>query len=290
MIHSITVDSFVAAKTRARRERVMFVLDPVVRLVVATAARLGADPLLLVTLHGACGLAAAALLAFGDPRTWPWAALLLLAKVVLDNADGRLARATGRVTRMGRYYDTAVDLLVNLALFLAMAPHAGPLLALAAFLALTFLLSLDYNLDRLYRVPRTVVPGGPPPADAPLGAPEPAYRLIRGVYDRLLAPQDRLIERLDRSAFRRLEGAPYAEAPLDRRLAWSDHFSVATVSDLGLSTQMLILAAFVLAGRPGLYPPVVLAMLAWALAVQLVRASRYRAYRSSDPEASGHAG
>ena len=47
------------------------------------------------------------------------AALLVQLKTLLDNADGQLARLTGRVTAFGRYLDSECDLLVNAALFAA---------------------------------------------------------------------------------------------------------------------------------------------------------------------------
>ena len=47
------------------------------------------------------------------------AALLVQLKTLLDNADGQLARLTGRTSAFGRYLDSEVDLLVNAALFAA---------------------------------------------------------------------------------------------------------------------------------------------------------------------------
>ena len=48
------------------------------------------------------------------------AAVLFQVKTLLDNADGPLARVTGRVTLVGRYLDTLADLVVNAALFAAL--------------------------------------------------------------------------------------------------------------------------------------------------------------------------
>ncbi len=269
----------------------MLILQPLANLCVRLLAPLGVDPLWVVTLHTVMGLLAAGLIAWAGPESlpgrtpgWTWAAVLLLIKAVLDNADGSLARATGRVTRMGRYYDSGMDLVVNVALFAALGVHVGWFLAAAALLATTAVLSLDFNMERLYRVPRTPTPSGPPPAEAPIGAPEPLYRLFLGLYRAVLAPQDRWIERVDRWAFRKLEGVPYPQAALDRRLAWSDLFSTATLVDLGLSTQTVALAAALMVGRPGVYVAATLLALAWALGVQLLRAARYRAYRDRDEE------
>ena len=47
------------------------------------------------------------------------AALLIQLKTVLDNADGQLARLSGRITAFGRYLDSELDLFVNAALFAA---------------------------------------------------------------------------------------------------------------------------------------------------------------------------
>ena len=57
------------------------------------------------------------------------AALLLQLKTVLDNADGQLARLSGRVTAFGRYLDSESDLVVNAAIFVALGTQIGPWLA-----------------------------------------------------------------------------------------------------------------------------------------------------------------
>jgi len=288
---TIGVTMGISAKARPRRERVMLLLQPVAGAVVRVLAPLGVNPLWLVTLHSVMGVAAGALIAFAGPDAipgrstgWTVAAALLLAKAVLDNADGGLARATGQVTKMGRYYDTGMDLVVNVAVFAGLSVHVGLPVAAAALVVTTVALSLDFNMERLYRRPRTPAPSGPPARDVPRGAPEPLYRLFEQLYERLLAPQDRVIERLDRGLFRRLEGADYDDAPLDRRLAWSDLFSTATLVDLGLSTQTVLLAACLLAGRPWIYLIAVAAVPFWALGVTLLRLIRYRAYRRGDEE------
>ncbi|MDZ7708050.1 MAG: CDP-alcohol phosphatidyltransferase family protein [Trueperaceae bacterium] len=267
--------------------------------VVRGLAPLGVNPLWLVTLHSVMGIAAGVLIAVAGPGTgpgagpdgplggsvgWTVAAGLLLAKAVLDNADGGLARATGQVTKMGRYYDSGMDLVVNVAVFAGLSVHVGVPVAAIALVVSTVALSLDFNMERLYRRPRTSAPSGPPAADLPVGAPEPAYRLFEQLYERLLAPQDRAIERLDRALFRRVEGSEYEDAPLDRRLAWSDLFSTATLVDLGLSTQTVILAACLVAGRPWIFVTALLVIPAWALGVTLLRLIRYRAYRRGDEE------
>ena len=75
-------------------------------------------PPLVVLGAGVAGLAAAVELGRGALLA---AALLVQLKTLLDNADGQLARLTGKPSAFGRYLDSEVDLLVNAALFAALA-------------------------------------------------------------------------------------------------------------------------------------------------------------------------
>ena len=261
----------------------MVLMQPLATALVRRLAPLGIDPLWLVTLHSAMAFAAAGLIASvappapaGTTPAWIAAAVLLTVKALLDNVDGGLARATGRVTRMGRYYDTGMDLLVNATLFAALARHVGAGLAAAGFVASTLILSLDFNMERLYHRAHRNAADAP---SAPRGAPAPLYALFRGLYRLVLAPQDRAIEAADRALFRRLEGRTFDAAPPARRRAWSDLFSTAALVDLGLTTQTVALALLLIVGRPGAFPWLCLAGLAWALGVQVRRTVRYRAYR-----------
>jgi phosphatidylglycerophosphate synthase len=135
-----------------------------------------------VVLAGfAVGLAAAVELASGALLL---AAGLLVAKTVLDGADGALARATGRETAFGRYLDSDCDLISNAALFAAIGYATGrPLLALAGFVASTIVLSLNFNLRRLHASTQAMPDGG---------------GLARRFYELVYAPQDRLADRLVR--------------------------------------------------------------------------------------------
>ena len=81
------------------------------------------------------------------------AALLLQVKTLLDNADGLLARASGRVTLAGRYLDTEADLVVNAALFAALGYVDRRAVARARRLPRARRSSsrVDFNLAELYR-------------------------------------------------------------------------------------------------------------------------------------------
>ncbi len=284
MVAGPAVDVAAAAKPRPRSEILLRALRPLTDALVGVLGRAGVDPQAIVLTHASLGVLAALLVALGPPA-WPWAALLLLLKTLLDNLDGGVARATGRVTRLGRYLDSVLDTLVNLLLFAALALHgpgawAWPLAALAA-LVLMLVLSLDFILEQRYKSLRGSDAG--PDVEGPIGGPLPLYRLVRGLYEVLLAPQDRWLARADATLFRRLAGMGEARAPLDVRLAWSDLFSTATLVNLGLSTQLLIFALCLLLGVPFAYVWFILGAGGYVLAVQGLRAWRLRRYLGTRP-------
>jgi archaetidylinositol phosphate synthase len=272
------VDVSAAAKVRPRREWVMLLVQPLATLGVRLLARTGVDPQTVVWSHTLAGIAAAALIAWAAPDGWPWAAGLLLLKTLLDNIDGGLARATNRVTEMGRYLDTVLDTIVNLALFMAVALTVNSTwalpAALGAYLLLMLLLSLDFNLERLYRTSH-LASVGPAQVDPP-GASAAMLALFRGFYERLLAPQDRWIEGLEQALFQWLTQVSYREAAPELRRRWSDLFSTAALVNLGLSTQLTLLAVLLLLGHPFAYIWAVYAMGLWTLLVYGVRVLRFR--------------
>src|SRR4051812_2338456 len=155
------------------------VFRPLAHAVVRVLAPLRVPPPAVVLACTVTGGLAALLVWQGNLIA---AAILLQAKTVLDNADGQLARATGRVSIFGRYLDSESDLLVDALLFVALGHVTGrPLLAAAGFVALTIVLSVDYNLERLYRRER----GAPPePPETPRGA----TAIVAKLYAILYAP------------------------------------------------------------------------------------------------------
>lgn len=256
----------------------MWLIRPVALRGVAWLARRDVNPQHVVLAHGMLGLGAAALVAVGGAPAWTAAATLLIAKVVLDNIDGGLARATGQVTLAGRYLDTVVDFVVNVALFVALATHGPTAAALPAFLVLTLVLSFDYNLERLYREARGARIDAERESELPVGAPQRIYLLLRGTYQALFAPQDRLVEAFDRWTFRQIARATPEAADAAARRAWNDLFSTAALVNLGLSTQLTLLAATLVAGQPFAYVWLVLLQAPYVLCVWILRAWRFREY------------
>ena len=255
----------------------MLLVQPLARRLVSALARTAVAPHHVVLTHTAIGLLAAWLLAGGSWLMWLAAALLLQLKSLLDNVDGGLARATSRVTRMGRYLDTLMDLVVNAALFLALAQHGPGWLALAAFAALTLVLSTEFNVMRRHLEEHAQAATAPQAEAVPPGAHPSTLRLLEGAYALILAPQDRLLRRLDERLFARASGKPWAAATAAERRRWADRFSIATLVNLGLTTQMFVLGTCAALGLPYAYVVLVLLQVPYVLVVQAARVRRYRA-------------
>ncbi len=250
----------------------MFLVQPAGNSLVAALARTRVEPWQVVATHTLIGLVAASLVATHSPAAWVWAAVLLQVKTVLDNADGGLARATGRITEFGRYFDTVCDLLVNVALFAALVRHGPAVGAWAAFIIVTLALTADFNAERLFKEER----GVPPAAPAPPGAWPWSLALVRGFYLAILAPQDRAYRALDAWLFRAASGKRWTAATALERRRWADLFSTGALVNLGLSTQYLALGIVLALGMPYAYVVICWAQLPYVLAVQVVRVLRYR--------------
>jgi hypothetical protein len=152
------------------------------------------------------------------------------------------------VTRLGRFLDTDLDLLVNLALFAALgAVTDEPWLALAAFLALTIVLSANHNAAELYREAHGAPTRLPPPTGS---SPE---RAAEGFYRVVFAPQDRLVRAFVSRRLEQISGDPRV---------YHDRGTMAIFANLGLSTQLAVLGACVALDAPEVYLWLVLGSLA----------------------------
>lgn len=244
---------------------------PLVRLFV----NLRVNPQHIVLAHTLVGFTAAGILATGSPQMLWLVAVLLWLKTILDNTDGGVARASGRVTGMGRYLDTVMDFWVNVALFLALTAYGSASLSLGALVVLTLILSLDFNYERLYKILRR--PHAAEPVVA-VGAPLWLYGIFERFYRYVFAPQDSCITALDAWLFRRVTGIPFKQAPQASQLAWHDLFATASLVNLGLSSQYLLFGLCLLIGNPFWYPLSVFVQLMYVMCVQLLRALRFRRY------------
>ena len=215
------------------------VFRPLAHPLVLALARLRVPPPVVVVAAGAAGIAAAVELGWGSLVV---AALLVQVKTLLDNADGQLARLTGRTSSFGRYLDSEMDFLVNAALFAGLGWTTGHVtLAVAGFVALTSVLSLNFNAERLARgAAATPDDGGRPTA------------ALRRIYAVVYAPQDRL-----------------AEALVARRPALTSPRSVSLLANLGMSTQLATFGVLLALGHPLAFAWLALAQVA-AIAVALL--------------------
>jgi phosphatidylglycerophosphate synthase len=240
---------------RAGRELLLeAVFRPVARLLVPFLRWTRVSPPTVVLANAATGLVAAVALARGDHLV---AAALLQAKTLLDNADGELARATGRVTLLGRYLDTLADLVVNAALFAALGQVTGQWpLAIAAFVALTLVLAADFNVSELHRAANGSA------SARPVATGRRLERSLAAVYGALLGPLDRAARSL---AARLPRGTSY------------DAVTVTALANMGLTTQLVALGVCLVLGAPSAYLWFCLACLAALVPLQLRAERRARA-------------
>ena len=90
----------------------------IVRPAVRRIAPTGVTPNQLTTLRLVTGLVAAAAFAVGGP-IWPRiGGVIFLLSLLLDRADGELARQTGRSSPLGYRYDLVCDCLATVATFI----------------------------------------------------------------------------------------------------------------------------------------------------------------------------
>jgi phosphatidylglycerophosphate synthase len=216
--------SALARSRKARRGTELVceaVFRPLAHPFVLVLAWLRVPPPLVVVAAGAAGISAAVELGRGSLLV---AALLVQLKTLLDNADGQLARLTGRTSAFGRYLDSELDLVVNAALFAALGWKTGqPALALAGFVAVTSVLSLNFNAERLSRTAAAAEPEAEGLGTA----------FLRRIYGVLYAPQDRL-----------------AEALVARRPVLAGSTAVSLLANLGMSTQLAAFGLLMALGHP----------------------------------------
>lgn len=215
------------------------VFRPLAHQVVRPLAKRQVNPAHVVLFHTAIGLYAAHLIKQGKRLT---PALLLQIKTILDNADGQLARATGQTTETGRYLDTEMDLVVNMALNTAISGRWGIPLTLLQSLILT----VDYLWERDYRSAR-----GEKFRDTPAQANDNPQLLgaLKAVYNTYFTPQERILGNIFEKRLQQHTTIPTNQ----ERRAYTPRLNNHISANLGLSTQLALLGVCVLAGKPKLY-------------------------------------
>jgi archaetidylinositol phosphate synthase len=106
------------------------IIHRVVRPTVRMVARTGLTPNQVTTMRLVTGLAASVIFAQG---TYGWMVLggiVFLVSMLLDRADGELARQTGQMSPIGHRYDLAADGIASVATFVGLGlglAHTGGL-------------------------------------------------------------------------------------------------------------------------------------------------------------------
>lgn len=184
------------------------------------------------------GILAAFLIYRGD---FVVAALLILLKNVLDAVDGSLARLQNRPSRVGRFADSISDIILNFMFIFAIALHYGCcyLLAALAFISV----SLQGTVFNYYYVLYRHRAGGDATSrvdESPEGYPwdnPMLLKILYALYVILYKWQDILIMWFDRTVLR-------------NPAIYSDRAFLSVITMFGLGVHLLILAIFLLAGKP----------------------------------------
>jgi phosphatidylglycerophosphate synthase len=221
------------------------------------AVRAGISPNAVSVAGLAFGLAAAAAYAnWRDPVLATLGLLLMIGWHVCDGLDGKLARATGRTSDLGRLLDGICDYATFIAVYLAIALSSGaplPMLGLAvAAGAAHALTSLHYEAERAIYIAR---------ANGRAAALDPAAAIERGYLD-LQSWTTRGSPAFDRAADDTQREAYVARAaPLLRLLSLES-----------ANTRTLLIWGAALLGAPWLFWVIELTLLpliAWAVARRL---------------------
>ncbi len=187
-------------------------------------------------------LLAAALLYHGTMMSMGWAALLIVLKNLFDAVDGSLARLRNRPSRVGRFLDSNLDFLGNLALFLVLPiPVEG---RIAGFLAFIFQGSIYNYYSVWYRnaydgdsTSRKIETGTSPyPYDSPH-----SMKILFFMYQIFYSWQDHGVAVLDR--FVAGDDAPIPDPRF-----------MTLVSILAPGFQYLVIIFFLILGTPAAIP------------------------------------
>lgn len=225
-----------------------YVFRPLAHPIVVGLTTLGIAPTTVVLVHTCLGLFGAGLIAQGR---FGLAAVLIQVKTVLDGVDGQLARSTGKVTETGRFADTEGDIIVNLGLFVAIGIATGQwLVPSIAFVALTLLLSCDFNAEWLYE--RAI--GSPEKSAVDSSAEnQVVLRFLRGFYRVVFLPQDQLIRWSSRARFASASKGLDPVRFLEAERSYNDRFTLWVLANVELATQLAVLGLCLVIHKPTCY-------------------------------------
>lgn len=212
---------------------------PAARRLVRALVDTPITPVQITLSYTVVGFVAAVLFAVGGYVDGVVAGVLLLVKSTLDAADGSLARARQRPSRVGRYLDSVCDYAVNAVVFLGLAVHGG-LTIRSGVLAVIALESATWQCSAFsyYYVHYRNLTGGDATSQLDESQAE-AYpwdnprtvRILRRLYSILFGWQDALLGKIDRALTRDPESPVYRSKRL-----------LTAITLLGLGFQLLLIA------------------------------------------------
>jgi phosphatidylglycerophosphate synthase len=212
---------------------------PLARRMVRALVDTPITPVQITLSYTVVGFIAALLFATGGYINGVAAGILLLLKSTLDAADGSLARARNRPSRVGRFLDSVCDFAVNAMVFFGLAVHGGITFGKAAVAAIA-LVSATWQCSAFsyYYVHYRNLTGGDTTSQLNEADSE-AYpwdnpsvvQVLRRTYVVIFGWQDALLGVLDRAV------TPDRESPVYRSKSLLTAFTV-----LGLGFQLLLIA------------------------------------------------
>lgn len=227
-----------------------FVIRPLAGLLVRLLYPTGITPNQVTHAAILAGFVGAFFYFVGPGTAYIAAGAFVLVKDILDSADGQLARARSQFSRFGRFLDSIGDILVNLAIFLAIGISLGRegntafwfLICLAAFLSLTLRVSYHVfyqtsflHLQKSYEVNRTTeeIRAEDLQQDAWTIRLQRLFQFFYGWQDAAMVRLDRWSQRGHR---------------LDEAVWYGDLKGIRWSGFMGLGTENAVLALFSFAG------------------------------------------
>jgi phosphatidylglycerophosphate synthase len=210
---------------------------PLSRLLVRLVINTKLTPVIFTTISLVCGILSAVLIYFDKFSLL--SAILILLKSFFDAVDGELARARNRPSYVGRFYDSVVDFFVNVIIFLSLTIRFQE--SFIKFFVVIILFHIQGSVYNYYYVLKRHKAGGDKtsrinerkidqiyPYDNPFW-----FKVFHSLYVWIYSWQDWIIYKFDSSA---------------EKLSNIPNSFMTIVSLLGLGTQLLIIAFFVLTG------------------------------------------
>ncbi len=227
-----------------------FVIRPLAGLLVRVLYPTAITPNQVTLTSIVAGFVGAYFFFIGTGASYVAAGACVLVKDLLDSADGQLARARNQFSRFGRFLDSIGDILVNLAIFLAVAFSLARegntvlwlVVCFAAFSCVTLRVSYHVfyqtsflHLQNAYEVNRTTE------EIRAEDLRQDAWTLrLQRVFQFFYGWQDAAMVRLDRWSQRGVQ--------LDNALWYGDLRGIRWSGFMGLGTENAVLALFSFVG------------------------------------------